>query len=106
MLVCAIYQARDSRFCNASVEFNLATLAPTYRLIWRSAGASNALAIAQGLGFDPLVIEEARKVWGQFRAFVDCSHLQIGSVLYRDSLSPWFVVLFVLHAACLESLGT
>ena len=44
------------------MEFDLASLAPTYRLIWRSAGASNALAIAQGLGFDPLVIEEARKV--------------------------------------------
>jgi hypothetical protein len=55
-------QARDARFCNASVEFDLATLAPTYRLIWRSAGASNALAIAAGLGFDPLVIAEARKV--------------------------------------------
>ena len=55
-------QASDARFCNASVEFDLATLRPTYRLIWGSVGASNALAVAQGLGFDPLVIAEARKV--------------------------------------------
>jgi hypothetical protein len=55
-------QSRDALFCNASVEFDLASLRPTYRLIWRSVGASNALAVAEGLGFDPLVIAEARKV--------------------------------------------
>ena len=45
------------------MEFNLKTLKPTYRLMWQSVGASNALAVAEGLGFDPLVIQEARKVW-------------------------------------------
>lgn len=55
-------QAEDGRFCNAGVEFDLASLRPTYRLIWGSVGASNALAVAEGLGFDPLVIAEARKV--------------------------------------------
>ena len=60
--VCADVQANDSRFCNAGVEFDLASLRPTYRLIWGSVGASNALAVAEGLGFDPLVIAEARKV--------------------------------------------
>ena len=55
-------QAKDARFCNAGVEFDLASLRPTYRLIWGSVGASNALAVAEGLGFDPLVIAEARKV--------------------------------------------
>ena len=59
----AILQAKDRRFCNAGVEFNLKTLKPTYRLMWQSVGASNALAVAEGLGFDPLVIQEARKVW-------------------------------------------
>ena len=57
-----VVQARDRRFCNAGVEFDLKTLKPTYRLMWRSVGASNALAVAEGLGFDPLVIREARKV--------------------------------------------
>ena len=55
-------QAQDDRFCNAGVEFDLKTLRPTYRLTWQSVGASNALAVAEGLGFDPLVIQEARKV--------------------------------------------
>ena len=55
-------QAKDRRFCNAGVEFDLATLRPTYRLMWQSVGASNALAVAEGLGFDPLVIKEARQV--------------------------------------------
>ena len=55
-------QAQDARFCNAGVEFDLKTLRPTYRLTWQSVGASNALAVAEGLGFDPLVIQEARKV--------------------------------------------
>jgi dsDNA-specific endonuclease/ATPase MutS2 len=55
-------QARDARFVNASVEFNMETLAPTYRLMWGVAGASNALAVARGLGFDPLVIDEAERV--------------------------------------------
>ena len=55
-------QAEDERFCNAGVEFDLKTLRPTYRLTWQSVGASNALAVAEGLGFDPLVLQEARKV--------------------------------------------
>lgn len=59
---CGHAQAKDARFCNAGVEFDLASLRPTYRLIWGSVGASNALAVAEGLGFDPLVIAEARKV--------------------------------------------
>ena len=60
-----LFQAEDGRFCNAGVEFDLATLRPTYRLIWGSSGASNALAVAEGLGFDPLVIAAARKVRAQ-----------------------------------------
>jgi DNA mismatch repair protein MutS2 len=57
-----LLQAKDRRFCNAGVEFNLVTLRPTYRLMWQSVGASNALAVAEGLGFDPPVIKEARQV--------------------------------------------
>jgi hypothetical protein len=49
-------------FLNASVEFDIATLRPTYRLLWGAAGESNALAVAQGLGFAPSVVAAARQV--------------------------------------------
>jgi DNA mismatch repair protein MutS2 len=42
------------------LEFNTLTLQPTYRLLWGSAGSSNALDIATALGFDPAVLADAR----------------------------------------------
>jgi dsDNA-specific endonuclease/ATPase MutS2 len=44
------------------MSFDVASLAPTYRLCWGSSGASNALDIAQALGFDSAVLREARSV--------------------------------------------
>lgn len=55
------YSLATNRVQNASMEFDLATLAPTYRLIMGVPGSSNALAIAGKLGMRSDVIEFARQ---------------------------------------------
>ncbi|MCH7868469.1 MAG: Smr/MutS family protein [Myxococcales bacterium] len=49
----------DERFCNACVEFDPITLAPTFRLHTGSAGVSSATAVAARMGMAPEVLDRA-----------------------------------------------
>jgi DNA mismatch repair protein MutS2 len=52
----------DSRFANASAEFDLRTLEPTYRIHLGAPGSSGAMHAAQRMGLAANVVERARQL--------------------------------------------
>ncbi|KAG6551951.1 hypothetical protein Mapa_006568 [Marchantia paleacea] len=61
----------DTRFENASVEFDEERLVPTYKLLWGIPGRSNAINIARRLGLPNEILAEAETLYGAESAEVN-----------------------------------
>ena len=60
-----IFGQQTPGFLNASVEFDLESLRPTYRVIAGLPGSSNALAISQRLGLPKALVSRAKGLMGE-----------------------------------------
>jgi len=71
------YAYNRDRVDNASVEFDVETLSPTYALRIGTPGESHAISVAQHLGLPPAVVSTARKYFGsrgkQFRKAIQAT---------------------------------
>ena len=83
-----IFALRTEGVQNASCEFDMATLRPTYRLIIGSPGKSNAFSVAEQLGVPKSVIENAKTKVSQSNEEFEAAVTQLEETraeLYRQT---------------------